>query len=181
MSPTLFALLAATTPAAEPAVKNPEFLRDYAATRGFMLGRPVKPQPTPDGSAVLFLRSEARSPKQSLYEFDVATRQTRELLSPAKLLGGGEENLSPEEKARRERQRVSAGGFTDYQLSEDGKRVLVSLSGRLYVLERATGNTEELRTGPGPLLDPKFSPDGGRVAYVRGYDVHVYDLAAKRE
>ena len=25
------------------------FLRDYAETRGFMLGRPVKAKPTPDG------------------------------------------------------------------------------------------------------------------------------------
>src|SRR5829696_4333794 len=124
MSHTLLLVLLATAPAAEPVVNNPEFLRDYAATRGFMLGRPVKPQPTPDGTAVLFLRSEARSPKQSLYEFDVATKQTRELLSPAKLLGGTDENVSPEEKARRERQRFSVGGFTDYQLSEDGKRVL---------------------------------------------------------
>jgi dipeptidyl-peptidase-4 len=156
-------------------------LRQYAATHGFVLGRPVKPQTTPDGAAVLFLRAEARSPGQSLYEFDVATKQTRELLAPAKLLGGAEEHLSPEEKARRERQRVSAGGFTDFQLSEDGRRVLVSLSGRLYVLERASGRVEELHTGPGPLLDPQFSPDNGRVAYVRDFDVHVYDLFERRE
>jgi dipeptidyl-peptidase-4 len=179
--PLIAAVLTAAAPAAESAVTNLEVLRQYAATRGFMLGRPVKPQPTPDGSAVLFLRSEARSPKQSLYEFNVATKQTRELLSPAKLLGGTEENLSPEEKARRERQRVSAGGFTDYQLSDDGKLVLVSLSGRLYVLERASGRAAELQTGPGPLIDPKYSPDGGRVAYVRDHDVHVYDLATKRD
>ena len=36
------------------------FLRLYAETRGFMLGRPTKPKPTPDGKAVLFLRSEAK-------------------------------------------------------------------------------------------------------------------------
>jgi dipeptidyl-peptidase-4 len=168
------------TPAPE-APLDADFLRQYAVTRGFMLGRPVEPRPTPDGTAVLFLRSEARSPSQSLYEFNVATRQTRELLSPSKLLGGADENLSPEEKARRERQRVTAGGFTDYQLSDDGRRVLVSLSGRLFVLERASGKVEELQTGPGPLIDPQFSPDGGRVAYVRDYDVYVYDLATKRE
>jgi dipeptidyl-peptidase-4 len=171
-------LLATSAPEAP---LDADFLRQYAVTRGFMLGRPVEPRPTPDGTAVLFLRSEARSPSQSLYEFNVATLQTRELLTPAKLLGGADENLSPEEKARRERQRVTAGGFTDYQLSEDGRSVLVSLSGRLYVLERAGGRVEELQTGPGPLIDPQFSPDGGRVAYVRDYDVYVYDLAAKRE
>src|SRR5262245_35877970 len=105
------------------------YLRKHAETRGFMLGRPIKPKPTPDGKAVLFLRSEARVPKLKLYEFEVSTGKTRELLSPQKLLQGAEENLSPEEKARRERMRVSVGGFTDYQLSKDGTRILLSLSG----------------------------------------------------
>src|SRR6266849_5956607 len=83
------------------------YLRDHAATRGFSLGRPTAAKPTPDGKAVLFLRAKARVPKMSLYEFDVATGKTRELLTPEQVLKGTEENLSPEEKARRERQRVS--------------------------------------------------------------------------
>src|SRR5262245_35356031 len=87
------------------------FLRLYAETRGFMLGRPVKAKPTPDGKAVLFLRGEAKVPKLKLYEFDVATGKTRELLSPESLLKGADEDLSPEEKARRERMRVSTTGF----------------------------------------------------------------------
>ncbi len=36
------------------------FLRTYAQTRGFMLGRPTQPRVTPDGKAVLFLRAAAR-------------------------------------------------------------------------------------------------------------------------
>ncbi|MFO0807765.1 MAG: prolyl oligopeptidase family serine peptidase [Gemmataceae bacterium] len=172
-------LCLALLPAAEPTVDN-SFLRDYAATRGFLLGRPTKPKPTPDGSAVLFLRSPARTPQNSLYEFDVATKQTRELASPATLLAGADENLSPEEKARRERQRVSVGGFADFQLDEDGKRVLLQLAGRLYLLDRKSGKADELATGPG-VIDPKFSPDGSKVAYVREYDLYVYDVAAKRE
>src|SRR5207302_10314016 len=103
------------------------YLKDHAETRGFMLGRPVSPKPTPDGKAVLFLRSQPRVPKLRLYEFDVATGKTRELLTPEQVLKGAEENLSPEEKARRERQRVSVGGFTTFHLSDDGKRILVSL------------------------------------------------------
>src|SRR5262245_40685391 len=113
--------------AAEPAKDAPldtQFLRDYSETRGFMLGRPVQAKPTPDGKAVLFLRSEARKPRLSLYEFDVASAKTRELLTPETLLKGAEETLSAEEKARRERMRVSAGGFSSYQLSEDGSLIL---------------------------------------------------------
>ncbi len=157
------------------------FLRLYAETRGFMLGRPVKPKPTPDGKAVLFLRSEAKKPKLSLFEFDVASGKTKELLTPEAVLKGAEEHLSPEEKARRERMRISLGGFTDYQLTEDDKRILLSLSGKLYVFDRETAKVTELATGKGTLLDPKFSRDGLKVAYVLDEDVYVYDLATNKE
>lgn len=158
------------------------FLSLYAQTRGFMLGRPVKPRFTPDGKAVLFLRAEGpKLPRLRLYEFDTATLQTKEILSPESLLPGGEENLSAEEKARRERLRVSVAGFTDFQLDRSGQFVLVSLSGKLFVLDRATGQSRELRLGPGVVIDPKWSPDGKKVAYVREYDVYSYDLATDKE
>jgi dipeptidyl-peptidase-4 len=178
---TLACLWAAAAEPAKDAPLDTQFLRDYAETRGFLLGRPVQAKPTPDGKAVLFLRSEARKPRLSLYEFDVATGKARELLTPESLLKGAEETLSPEEKARRERMRISVGGFTSYQLSEDGSLILLSLSGKLYVYDRPSGRVRELKTGSGVLLDPKFSPDGKQVAYVRDYDVHVYDLAADKE
>src|SRR5581483_7284881 len=108
---------------ATPQAPDASYLRLHAQTRGFLLGRPQRPMPTPDGSAVLFLRSGPRSAKLSLFEFDVASGKTRELLTPEKLLKGAEEKLSPEEKARRERMRLSAGGFSSFQLTPDGKRL----------------------------------------------------------
>ncbi|MBX9725339.1 MAG: DPP IV N-terminal domain-containing protein, partial [Candidatus Obscuribacterales bacterium] len=152
------------------------FLRDYAETRGFMLGRPSKAKPTPDGKAVLFLRSQARVAQQSLYIFDVETGKTKELLSPEQVLKGAAENLSAEEKARRERQRISVGGFTDFQISDDSKNILVSLSGKLYDVNRASGQIKQLETGNEAVLDPKFSPDGKSVSYVQNYDVYILNL-----
>jgi dipeptidyl-peptidase-4 len=149
------------------------YLKDHAETRGFMLGRPVRPKVTPDGKHVLFLRSQPRKAKMGLFEFDVATGKTRELITPEKLLKGAEEKLSPEEKARRERMRVTVGGFTTYHLSPDGKRVLLSLSGRLYLVDRGALAVTELKTSKGTLLDPKFSPDGRFVSYVLDDDVRV--------
>jgi dipeptidyl-peptidase-4 len=157
------------------------YLRDHAETRGFMLGRPVQPKPTPDGKSVLFLRAQARVPRLRLYEFEVATGRTRELLTPEKVLQGAEENLTPEEKARRERQRVSVGGFASFQLSEDGSQILVALSGKLYVVRRDTGAVRELPTGSGTVLDPRFAPDGKSVAFVRDHDLYVIDLATRKE
>src|SRR5579872_3565257 len=183
----LFLILAASSvygadpKPAKDAPLDATFLRAYAETRGFMLGRPVKPKPTPDGKAVLFLRAQARVPKLRLYEFDVATGKTRELLSPEMVLKGAEEHLTPEEKARRERQRVSVGGFTDFHISDDGNLILVSLSGKLYVVKREGGQVRELNTGAGTILDPKFSPDGKSVGYVRDNDVYVIGVDGEKE
>jgi dipeptidyl-peptidase 4 len=157
------------------------YLQDHAATRGFTLGRPIRATPTPDGSAVLFLRAQPRVPRLSLYELDVASGVTRELLTPEQLLAGADEQLSPEEKAHRERMRVSFGGLTGFQLSDDGAILLVTLSGRLYTIPRADGSVRELATGPGTLLDPKLAPDGRRVAYVLDHDLYVFDLERGEE
>ncbi|MCU1278161.1 MAG: family peptidase, partial [bacterium] len=79
---------------ATPAFAEDSFLRELAVTRNYSLGRPTHPEPTADGSAVLFLRTEPRSPVNSLYAFDVATGQTRVLLTPEQILKGAEEKLS---------------------------------------------------------------------------------------
>jgi dipeptidyl-peptidase-4 len=173
------ALLAASAWGDKPL--DTSYLRDHSQTRGFMLGRPVRPKVTPDGKHVLFLRAQPRIAKMRLYEFDVGSGKTRELLTPEAVLKGAEEKLTPEEKARRERQRVTVGGFTTYHISADGKLILVSLSGRLYVVSRKDGAVTELKTGKGTIVDPKFSPDGKFVSYILGQDVYVIDLATQKE
>src|ERR687883_1040936 len=110
------------------------FLTDYAQTRAWQLGRPTSIRVTPDGSAVLFLRAPPRNPELRLFSFDVKTARVRELITPEQVLGGAGEQVSPEEAARRERMRVTSRGFTSYDLSQDGKLVMVTISGRAFVL-----------------------------------------------
>ncbi len=162
-------------------VTDTDFLREFAETRRYLSGRPVNVRVTPDGKAALFLRAGPRDNTQLLYELDLGTGQTRALLTPAQVLAGAAETLSAAEKARLERQRVSARGFTSYQLSADGSKLLVGLSGRLYVVERSTQKATELKTGPGACIDPRFSPDGRSVSYVREHDVRRIELAKNVE
>ena len=169
----LLPLSSAAAAADDPALA---YFRDLAETRNYTLGRPVSPRLTPDGKHAIFLRAAPRNPTLKLHELDLATQQERELLTPAQLLGGAEETLSAEEKARRERSRQSLRGFTAFQMSTDGTRLLVTLSGKLYVVARATLKVTEL-PGSG-WIDPRFSPDGTFVA-AAGADreLHVIDLA----
>ena len=165
--------------AAEPESADLRYFRELVETRNYSLGQPVSPQLTPDGKAVIFLRGGARDPVLRLYEFTIADGKLREVLTPEKLLQGAEEKLSPEERSRRERERQSLRGFTSFQLSKDGAKLLVALSSKLYVVTRADGNVLEL---PGKnWIDPHFSPDGSKVAAVAGGELHVIDLATKAD
>lgn len=157
------------------------FLRDSAETRGYLLGRPSGIKLTPDGKSVLFLRSPPRSPALSLFEHAVETGETREVLTPDQILKGAEETLSAAEKARRERMRVSARGFTSFELSRDGRRLLVPLSGKLYAVEREKGSVRTVYGGTVPVIAPRLSPDGASVSYVKDNDVFVAEVATGKE
>ncbi|MBF5043279.1 prolyl oligopeptidase family serine peptidase [Aggregicoccus sp. 17bor-14] len=178
-------VLAAAVLLGLPALAQPQgaptsFLRELTETRRYTAGRPIASTPTPDGGTVLFLRSSPTSSALSLWAFDVASGQARELLTPEGVLGGVGETLSREEAARRERMRVGARGFTTFALSKDGRRVLLTLSGRLFLLERASGQVRELKAAAGGI-DPRLSADGEHVAYVRGSDLYQLDLRTGRE
>ncbi len=162
-------------------IADPAFLEQYAATRRFSAGNPTALKLAPDGGAVFFLRSPPRSFVQDLYEFNTATGQERRLLTADQILLGAEENLSVEERARRERMRISARGITSYQLSKDGTRLLVPLSGRLFVIERASGAVRELNSEAGFPIDARFSPDARYVSCIREKELYVTDVATGTE
>src|SRR5260370_36794170 len=159
-----------------------KFLKDVAETRSFRLGRPNSIRVTSDGATVLFLRSPPRSPEMRLYAFDVATGAVRELVTPEQVLEGAQESLSPERRARRERMRVTVRGFTSFEPSRDGKLVLLTLSGRAYVVPTAGGAEPEVAR-PDPaghsLFDPHLSPDATRAALVRAHELSLADLAGR--
>lgn len=164
-----------------PAASAPSFFRTYAETKGFMRGRPAAPQITPDGKHVLFLESEARTSRLELFQFEVATGKSEVLITPQEVLGGAEEKLSVEEKARRERMRMTETGFTQFSLSADGRFVVVPLGGKVHLVERATKKVLTAETGKGAVLDPKLSPAGDRLAYVKDGELFVTDLAKRKE
>ena len=159
-----------------PSWGEPGFLERYAATYHFRLGRPGGIRPTPDGATILFLRSGPRSFERTLFEFDVATGAERVLLTAGLLLGGADEDITAEEEARRQRRRITGRGITSFQLSRDGRQLLVPLSGRLFVLDRAEGEVREVLIDGGRPAVPRLSPDGTRIAYVIDGDLYVVEV-----
>lgn len=167
---------ATPAPAHPESIADPSFLEQYAATYRFRLGTPTAITCVPGGQHVLFLRSGPRTFVQDLYEFDIATGTERVLLTADGILAGVEEHLTAEELARRERMRMASRGIASYSLSKDGRKILVPLSGRLFVYDRASGEQRELKSEAGYPIDPRFSPDGSMIACVRGGEVFVTEV-----
>ena len=91
------------------------FPRRQARTRRFTLGAPRGFTISPDGDRVVFLRSRGGTdPVTCLWTLDLATGAERLVADPAALDSAGDEDLPPEERARRERSREQAGGIVGY-------------------------------------------------------------------
>src|SRR6478736_2443047 len=106
----------------------------------------MKAKTSPDGKRVTFLRGKTENRFQlDLWEYDIASGQTR-MLVDSKVVLPGTETLSDEEKARRERQRIAAlSGIVDYQFSPDGQRLLFPLGGQLYLYDLSKTGSDAVR------------------------------------
>jgi dipeptidyl-peptidase-4 len=136
---------------------------------------------SPDGRQVSYLRgSDADRNRLDLWVQDVAGGEARRLVDSRDLLQG-EEVLSDEEKARRERQRISAqSGIVDYAWAPDGKHLLFPLGGDLYWYDLDAKAVKQLTHGEGFATDPKISPKGGFVSFVRARNLWVIELKSGR-
>ncbi|EGX58868.1 peptidase [Streptomyces zinciresistens K42] len=142
------------------------FPRRHARTQRFTLGAPRAFTVAPDGSRVAFLRSTSGSdPASSLWVLDTADGKERVAADPRALLGGGAEDLPPEERARRERSREAGAGIVAHATDSAVELAAFALSGRLFTAELRAGTARELPVR-GPVIDPRPSPDGRHVAYV---------------
>ncbi|NUT49262.1 MAG: S9 family peptidase [Saccharothrix sp.] len=151
------------------------FPRQHARTQRFTLGAPRTFTVSPDGAKVYFLRTAtATSRANGLWAFDTATRTEALLVDPATLLTDPED-LSPQERARRERTREQAAGIVGYATDGDVRQAVFGLSGRLFVVELATAAVRELPV-EGAAIDPRLDPTGRKVGYVADGALHVVDL-----
>src|SRR5258705_552723 len=96
-------------------------------------------------------------------------------LAPRPGGGLGKAALPPAEELRRQRERSLAPGLTRYSRAERAERLLIPVSGDLYVLD---GPGAPLRlVGDGayapPILASALSPDGSQIAFVRDAELYV--------
>ena len=144
------------------------FPRQYARTRRFALGVPRAFTVSPDGRRVIFCRTRSGTASSTcLWSYDVDAGCERLVVDPTSLARADVANQSAEEKARRERMRESAGGVTSYATDRGVQVAAFAQGGRLFVVDLCDGGGPPREVpATGPVIDPRPSPDGARVAYV---------------
>ena len=140
---------------------------------------------SPDGSRVTFLKGAETAREQlDLWEYNIEAGESR-LLVDSRVLMPDEVKLSEEERARRERKRISAyRGIVEYSWSDDGKALLFPLAGDIYVYDLTQSPekaTKRLTETDEFELDAKFSPLGNYVSFIRDKDLFVIDIATGKE
>jgi dipeptidyl-peptidase 4 len=147
------------------------FPRQEARTRRFTLGVPRAFRVSPDGARVAYLRTKGGAdPVTCLWVLEVGSGQERLVTDPRTLgahqEGTGEEDLPPEERARRERVREQAGGIVSYATDRAVTLATFALSGHVYAVSLTGSDPAREVTTSRPALDPRPDPGGRRLAYV---------------
>jgi dipeptidyl-peptidase-4 len=139
---------------------------------------------SPDGQRVGLLRGRATDQHQlDLWTYEVKSGRLEMRVDSTQL--APKEQLSDAERARRERERTADfHGIVDYEWAPDGRHVLFTLGGALYLYDldaKADPALRRLTQTPQAVIDAQVSPRGGYVSFVRDQDLWVIDLKKGEE
>lgn len=136
---------------------------------------------SPDGQRVTFIQGKENDyERYDLWEYHIPSKKTQ-LLFDADDLHSGEEILSDEEKARRERMREYGSGIMHYEWSNDGKALLFPLAGDAYFYKVGDNKAKRLLNTPEFETDIQFSPKGNYISYIRNQNLYVMNIASGQE
>src|SRR5882672_7023747 len=134
---------------------------------------------TPDGKQLSYFETKGagKEAKTELWEMDAASGERRLLVSSDKL-----ESILPAEPSKP----TQATGLgrrapSQYQWAPDGAGILFQGPTALAWLDVKSQTERTLVSGKATLADPKMSPDGRNVSFVRDHNVWLVNLADGKE
>jgi len=130
-----------------------------------------------DSTKVSFVQRDDAGEHGELWYVDTTTGEKKVLVSESKLV-----QLAPSAthiKDEREKERVTRYHVAAYIWSPDSKHLLFDSQGQLWYFDLNTGTGVQLTSSPDASEDPKFSPDGKRLAYVRKHNLYVHPVSGE--
>ncbi len=124
---------------------------------------------------VAYLWSEEGKQARDLWVHDAAAGRTRRL-TDIRALAPAEASRDEATAERRETMRLVDEGVDAFLWAPDGRTILFTFQEDLFLVEAEGGEPRRLTRTAAPEFDPQFSPDGTRVAFVRGNDLWVMGL-----
>jgi len=181
-----FALLAlipgvvtSTTAKAQTAPTKPLTIETLYQPGGLAGRAPETVEWSPDGTKLTFVQRDGKGEKGELWYLDISTGEKKVLVSAAKLAA-----LDPDVnkvKNERERERRTRYHVAAYLWAPDSKHLIFDSQGQLWLYDLGTATAVQFTSASDPSGDPKFSPDGGHVAYVRKHNLYVHPVNGKDE
>ena len=121
---------------------------------------------SPDGKHLTYLEGG------ELMDVDPATGRTHVLVSAAKMAPLDENNVSERDRDHRERYKMAS-----YLWAPDSTHLLFDSDGRLWLYDLRNGTGVQIGfTGLAAGDDPKFSPDGCSISFIRDHGLAVIRL-----
>jgi len=147
---------------------------------GGLAGRgPETSEWSPDGTKFSFVQRDVKGEQGELWYVDPATGEKKVLVSAAKLA-----SLDPDVnkvKNEREKERLTRYHVAAYLWAPDSKHMLFDSQGQLWLYDLGNETAVQFTSAPDPSGDPKFSPDGNHLAYVRKHNLYVRPVNGKDE
>jgi dipeptidyl-peptidase-4 len=114
-----------------------------------------------------------------LWYVDTASGEKKVLVSAAKLA-----TLDPDVnkvKNEREKERLTRYHVASYLWAPDSKHLIFDSQGQLWLYDLGSETAVQFTSAGDPSGDPKFSPDGNHLAYVRKHNLFVRPVNGKEE
>jgi len=134
---------------------------------------------SPDGSRLSYVQRDDKGELGELWYVDAATGEKKVLVTAAKLAA-----LAPDRdkvKNEREKERLTRYHVAAYIWARDSKHLIFDSQGQLWLYDLGSSTAVQFTSAPDPSGDPKFSPDGNHVSYIRKHNLYVRPISGKNE
>ncbi|HZP25248.1 MAG TPA: alpha/beta fold hydrolase [Terriglobales bacterium] len=167
-------LLAQSSAASQPQGKKQLTIEDLFQPGGILGRGPEAVQWSPDGTKVSFVQRDDTGQHGELYYVDAATGKSAVLVASGKLASLAPPTSSIKDERKKEAaQRYSIAA---YHWAPDSKHLLFDSIGQLWYYSLDTGTAVQVTSSNDESADPKFSPNGDHISYIRKHNLYVRAL-----